>query len=294
MRGRLATISLLGVTAVWGWTFVVVHDAVAVYGVMPFLAVRFLLAAVATVVFWGRHLNRRSLLVGGGIGIVLALGYLFQTWGLKFTTPTNSGLITGLFVIFAPVVDRLLFGVRMSASRWLAVGLSLVGMTLLTGRVPFDLAFGDILTLICAVWLGIHIALLSRHAPRHDPRALGTAQMLGVGLFFLVLWPASGPVLAPPREVWLAIVITGLFASALAYFVQSAAQQHLTTARTAIILTTEPVFAGLFGYLVAGDRLNPLQAAGALLILLALAVSEAVPHLTGRAKAANRDAGGRR
>jgi drug/metabolite transporter (DMT)-like permease len=282
----LATVCLLGVTAIWGWTFVVVHDAVAVYGVMPFLAVRFALAAVVTTVIWGRHLDRRSLLVGGGIGLVLALGYLFQTWGLKFTTPTNSGLITGLFVIFAPVVDRLIFGTRMPALRWLAVGLSLIGMTLLTGRVPTDLALGDLLTLICAVWLGIHIALLSRHAPRHDPRALGTAQMLGIGLLFLVLWPASGPVQAPPREVWLAIVITGLFASALAYVIQTAVQQHLTTARTAIILTTEPVFAGVFGYLLAGDRLGPLQAAGALLILVALGVSEIVPHLTKRATTA--------
>ena len=279
MSRTVATFALLGVTAVWGWTFVVVHDAIAIYGVLAFLAVRFTLAAAATGALWGRRLDRRSLRVGLGIGLVLAMGYLFQTWGLRHTTPTNSGLITGLFVVFAPVIDRLLYGTHMLRLRWLAVALSLVGMTLLTGRLPADLAIGDLLTLVCAVWLGAHTALLSRHAPQHDPRALATAQMIGVAALFLLLWPLAGSLEPPPREVWFAIVVTGLVASALAYAVQTAAQQHLSTARAAILLTTEPLFAGLFGYLLAGDRLGGLQIAGAALILAAVALSELVPLL---------------
>jgi drug/metabolite transporter (DMT)-like permease len=172
MSRPLATAALLGVTAVWGWTFVVVHEAVAVYGVLAFLAARFGLAAAAAGALWGRRLDRRSLRTGAGIGLVLAMGYLFQTWGLRHTTPTNSGLITGLFVVFAPVFDRVLYGTQMLRLRWLAVGLSLVGMVLLTGRMPSNLAIGDLLTLVCAVWLGLHTALLSRHAPDQDPRAL--------------------------------------------------------------------------------------------------------------------------
>ena len=104
------TLLLVAVTAVWGWTFVVVQDAIALYGVLPFLAVRFALAGAVLAPVYARRLTRRSLLVGGGIGVVLAAGYLFQTTGLLFTTPTNSGLITGLFVVFAPLADRLLFG----------------------------------------------------------------------------------------------------------------------------------------------------------------------------------------
>ncbi len=280
MRRSIATVALLGITAVWGWTFVVVHEAIAIYGVVPFLAVRFTLAAAAAVAIWGRRLDRRGLLIGGGIGLVLALGYLFQTWGLKFTTPTNSGLITGLFVIFAPVIDRLLFRTRLKAVRWFAVALSLTGMTLLTGRLPTDLAVGDLLTLICAVWLGVHVALLSRHAPDHDPGGLAAAQMIAVALLFLLMWPASGPIEVPPREIWFALLITGLVASTLAYFVQTTAQRHLSAVRAAIILTMEPVFAGCFGYLLAGDRLDAGQIAGAGMILAAVILSEVAPLLT--------------
>lgn len=283
MSRPLATAALLGVTAVWGWTFVVVHEAVAVYGVLAFLAARFGLAAAAAGALWGRRLDRRSLRTGAGIGLVLAMGYLFQTWGLRHTTPTNSGLITGLFVVFAPVFDRVLYGAQMLRLRWLAVGLSLVGMVLLTGRMPGNLAIGDLLTLVCAIWLGLHTALLSRHAPHHDPRALATAQMLAMAALFLLLWPLAGALEAPPREVWFAIVVTGLVASALAFAVQSAAQQRLSTSHAAILLTTEPLFAGLFGYLLAGDRLGAVQIFGAALILGAVVLAELVPvHAPGR------------
>jgi drug/metabolite transporter (DMT)-like permease len=158
-------------------------------------------------------------------------------------------------------------------------------MSLLTGRLPTQLALGDLLTLICAVWLGVHVALLSRSAPRHDPGALATSQMLAVAALFILLWPFSGPLRAPPAEIWGALVVTGVVASTLAYFVQTTAQRHLSAVRAAIILTLEPVFAGLFGYLLAGDRLGATQIAGAGLILGAVLLSEVVPLLpTGNRK----------
>ncbi|MCK5379255.1 MAG: EamA family transporter, partial [Acidobacteria bacterium] len=95
MKPWLATLLLIGITAVWGWTFVIVGSAVAVYGVMGFLAIRFLIAAVATTAVWGRHMTLRTLRSGAAIGLILAVGYLLQTWGLKYTTATNAGLITG-------------------------------------------------------------------------------------------------------------------------------------------------------------------------------------------------------
>jgi drug/metabolite transporter (DMT)-like permease len=282
MRTSTATLLLLGVTITWGWTFVVVHDAVAVYGVMGFLALRFAVAALATGAIWGRHLTRHALAAGFWIGAILGLGYLCQTWGLRFTSATNSGLITGLFVVLAPLFDHLLYRSRLHPAAWLAVAMSLLGMTMLTGRTPTDLAVGDILTFGCAVAFGVHVAVLSRHAPRHDPRALGTAQLLALAALFMVLWPLSGPLQAPPPEVWLAILVTGLIASALAYVVQTAVQRHLSAVRTAVILTTEPLFAAVFGFLLAGERLAPLQMLGAAIILAALLVSELVPIMVRR------------
>ncbi len=276
------TLLLVAVTAVWGWTFVVVQDAISVYGVIPFLAVRFILAGAALAPIYATKLTRRSLIVGGGIGAVLAAGYLFQTTGLLFTTPTNSGLITGLFVVFAPLADRLLFGANVSRQVVLAVALSLLGMVLLAGGGPEGANWGDLLTLLCAAALGLHIALLSRYAASHDAGALTLAQILSIALLFLIVWPFLGPVSFPPPGVWVALLVTGLLASAGAFLVQTTVQQHIPAARTAIILTMEPVFAVLFGYWLAGDRLVAVQIFGALMILSALVIGEVVPVLRRR------------
>jgi len=276
------TLLLVAVTAVWGWTFVVVQNAIALYGVLPFLAVRFVLAGAALAPIYATKLTRRSLLLGGAIGVVLAAGYLFQTTGLLFTTPTNSGLITGLFVVFAPLADRLLFGANVSRQVVLAVVLSLVGMVLLAGGGPEGANWGDLLTLLCAAALGLHIALLSRYAASHDAGALTLAQILAMALLFVVVWPFTGPVSLPPSAVWVALLVTGLLASAGAFLVQTTVQQHIPAARTAIILTMEPVFAVLFGYWLAGDRLVALQILGALMILSALVIGEVLPVLRRR------------
>ncbi len=273
------TLLLVAVTAVWGWTFVVVQDAIALYGVIPFLAVRFTLAWAALAPIYATKLTRRSLLVGGGIGVVLAAGYFFQTTGLLFTTPTNSGLITGLFVVFAPLADRLLFGTNLSRQVVLAVALSFVGMVLLAGGGPEGANWGDLLTLLCAAALGLHIALLSRYAATYDAGALTLAQILSIALIFVIVWPFFSPFSLPPAGVWVALLVTGLLASAGAFLVQTTVQQHIPAARTAIILTMEPVFAALFGYWLAGDRLVALQILGALMILSALVIGEVVPVL---------------
>jgi len=276
------TLLLVAVTAVWGWTFVVVQDAIALYGVLPFLAMRFALAGAALAPVYAVRLTRRSLAVGGGIGVVLAAGYLFQTTGLLFTTPTNSGLITGLFVVFAPLADRLLFGVNTSRQVLLAVGLSLLGMVLLAGGGPEGANWGDLLTLLCAAALGLHIALLSRYAAGHDAGGLTLAQILAMALLFVVAWPFFEPVSLPPPGVWVALLVTGLLASAGAFLVQTTVQQRIPAARTAIILTMEPVFAALFGYWLAGDRLVAVQLVGAVLILSALVIGEVLPVLRRR------------
>ncbi len=269
---------LVGVTAVWGWTFVVVRDAIDFYGVLPFLAVRFALAAVAMAPL-ARKAPPRTLAVGGLIGLVLAAGYLFQTTGLLFTTPTNSGLITGLFVVFAPLADRLLFGAQPSRQVLIAVALSLLGMAFLAGGGPDGANWGDVLTLLCASALGAHIALLSRYAPSHDAGGLAFAQILVMALVFTISWPLFDPFTFPPREVWVPLLATGLLASAGAFWMQTFVQQRLPAARTAVILTMEPLFAALFGYWLAGDRLVAVQIFGASMILSALVVGEVLPVL---------------
>jgi drug/metabolite transporter (DMT)-like permease len=127
----------------------------------------------------------------------------------------------------------------------------------------------------CAAAFGLHIALLSRYAGEHDARALALGQMLSTTVLFALAWPIFEPISWPTRDVWLALLLTGTVASALAFYIQTLVQQHLSAARTAVVLTTEPVFAALFGYWLAGDRLSPLQLVGAACIMAALAIETA-------------------
>ena len=257
----------------------VVKDAVAVYGVVSFLAIRFAIGCSLIGAGSLRRFSLGPLWIGGCIGAVLAVAYLFQTFGLRHTTATNCGLITGLFVVFAPLANRLLFGVRTSRVFWAAIALSIVGLFLLTGSGPDPLAKGDLLTLAAAACFGLHIAMLDRYAKHHDTTLLAFWQLASATLIFLLVWPLTEPLVLPPGEVWFALLITGVLATAAAFFIQTYVQRRLPAVRTAIVISTEPIFAAFFGYTLAGDRLTGLQLAGGALMIAAVVLAEVVPAL---------------
>jgi drug/metabolite transporter (DMT)-like permease len=276
---------LLGVTAVWGWTFVLVKDALTQYPTLPFLQIRFALALVVMVVLVRRVPTRRELKVGVVAGAVLAGGYLTQTIGLTMTSPGNAGLITGLFVVFTPLIDRI-FGVRLRRRTVIAAVCALVGTVLLTGG-PSGMGVGDLLVLLCAVLFALHIVLLSRWSPGLPAAPLAMVQMGSCAVIFT----ASGSwSLGPPTTgVWIAIVITGVFASALAFYIQTWAQAHIDASRTALILTTEPAWAVAASVVLAGQRFGLLEACGAGLVLAAIVGHELAPlAMRARGAAKNR------
>jgi drug/metabolite transporter (DMT)-like permease len=268
------TFLLIGVTLVWGWTFPVVQDAVDGFGVVAFLAIRFTIASLAMIPLAAKHMTRESWKVGGAIGLVLAISYLFQTWGIRHTTATNSGLITGLFIVFAPLWNRVLFGVKADKVFVGAALASLIGLGLLTGSGPTPLTIGDLLTLGCAIGFGLHIALLGRYSQGHRSSALAIAQLSAAALVFIVVWPFVDPLKLPSSpSVWQALLLTGIVASAVGFWVQTAAQRRIPATRIAMILTMEPVFATFFGYQLAGDRLVGIQIAGGVIMVVALLIS---------------------
>lgn len=256
----------MAVTAVWGWTFVVVKNALTHYPTLPFLELRFLLAVVVMAVLVRRLPTRSELRLGLIAGSALAIGYLLQTFGLTKTSPGNTGLITGLFVVFTPLIERI-FGARIHMRTWIAVALALIGTVLLTGG-PAHIGLGDVLVLLAAVMFAIHIVLLSRWAPGVAVAPLAMVQM-GAGA---ALFSAAGSfsMKMPAGDVVFAIVITGVFASALAFYIQTWAQAHLDASRAALILATEPAWALFFAVLLAGQRFGAIEAAGAALVLLSI------------------------
>ena len=258
------------VTAVWGWTFVLVKDAVTQYPTLPFLQIRFALAFLVLAALVHRLPTRRELQVGALIGTVLAAGYLTQTAGLTITSPGNAGLITGLFVVLTPLLNRL-FGTRIHWWTWAAVLVSLVGLLMLTGG-PSEMSVGDLLVLACAVLFALHIVFLGRWSPGTSSGSLAMVQM-GI---CAVLFSAGGTwsLRMPSASVWFAILVTGLFASAFGYFVQTWAQANISANRTALILVTEPAWALVAAVVLAGQRFDVVEAAGAALLLVAIVGQE--------------------
>jgi drug/metabolite transporter (DMT)-like permease len=257
---------LLVVTAIWGWTFVLVKDAVTQYPTLPFLQVRFLVAFVVMAVLMRQLPTRRELKLGLIVGAVLAAGYLMQTAGLAITSPGNAGLITGMVVVFTPLVGRL-FGTPVRWWTWVAVVVSFTGIGLLTGG-PSGLNIGDVLVLACALLFALQLVLLGRWSPGLRPGPLTLVQMVGCVLLFSAggTWSLH----PPSAQVWLAIAITAVFATALAFYIQTLAQKHLDANRVALILTLEPAWALAAAVILAGQRFGAVQAAGAAVVLAAI------------------------
>ena len=273
----LAFALLLAVTAVWGVTFVQVKDAVAIYPLFAFLAVRFAIASLTLAPVAAPRLRR---LPPGGVragivlGLLLAAGYALQTAGLERTTVSAAGFVTGLYVVLTPILALLLFRVRIGLPVWAGVALATAGLAMLSG-VEAGSPSGDLLVLGGAAAFALQIVLMERWAPRFDAMALTFVEMLAACGAFLAIALVLRDLQVPRGwTVWGALLVTGVFASALAFLVQTWVQRRTSATRVAVVFAMEPVFAGLFGYLLAGDRLGWTGWAGCAVILCGIAVTE--------------------
>ena len=273
----LALAALVGVTAVWGVTFVQVKDAVEVYPLFAFLAVRFAIATATLVLPAAprvRRLGRNGAAAGGLLGLLLAAGYALQTAGLEHTTVSSTGFITGLYVVLTPLFAMLLFRTRVDIEVWAGVALAVAGLAMLSG-VKAGSASGDLLVLSSTSAQALQIVGVERFATRYDPIALTFVEMLTSLAGFLVIAVVLGDLHVPRGwTVWGALLATGVFASALAYLVQVWAQRRMSAARIALVFSLETVFAGLFGYVLAGDRLGALGWGGCAAILAGILFAE--------------------
>jgi drug/metabolite transporter (DMT)-like permease len=255
----LPLLALVGVTAVWGVTFVQVQDALELYPLFAFLAVRFAISTAALAPFaWTsvRALPREGFVAGVGVGTLIAAAYGFQTAGLELTTVASTGFITGLYVVFTPFIALALFGTAVSRALWLGVACAVAGLLLLNGA-PGGSALGNALVLASAVAAALQIAAMERYAPRHDPRALAFLQMSTCFVGFTAIALVLGQVEVPRGwTVWGALLVTGLFAGALGYLVATWVQARTTAARAALVFTLEAPFAALAGVLLADEVLG--------------------------------------
>lgn len=286
-RRNAAELALVFNTLVWGATFLLVKSALGGISPLLFLALRFSLATAALALLFHNALANRSAWKGAGAGVLvgsfLFLGYLFQTLGLSLTSAPKSAFITGLTSVMVPLLGSFVYRIRPRISEWFGILTATAGLGLMTlpGVGPAGTAAvnrGDVLTFFCAIAFAAHIVTLGHFSRRMGFELLsvtqvGTAALLSLGLCG---WTET------PHMEWRAavlsgILVTGLFATALAFTVQAWAQKYTTHTRTALIYMLEPVVAWATSYLLAGEGLSRRAAAGAALILGGVLLVELKP-----------------
>lgn len=276
-RQIAADLSLLLVALIWGATFVIVKEAVSQIGVFTFLTLRFLFAAlVLGLMFWPRlrASSPREFLAGALVGLFLFGGYALQTTGLKYTSASKAGFITGLSVVIVPLLSTLLLRQKPGLNALVGVLLATTGLGLLTLR-GLSMAQGDLWVLGGAVAFALQIVALGRFAPQMETGSLATIQVATVALLSAPLaWASEGALPQMSHQVWFAIFFTGIMATSLAFLAQSKAQRFTSPTHTALIFAAEPVFAALFGYLLLQERIGCRGFLGCALILAGMVVGE--------------------
>ncbi|MBN2550723.1 MAG: DMT family transporter [Anaerolineales bacterium] len=280
-----ADLALLLTSLIWGSAFVVQRLAAMEAGVFLFNGLRFLLAALAVLplarlpIFGPRAIKppqKKELLGVLLLGLMLWGGAGFQQAGLRLTTAGNAGFITGLYVVFIPLI--LALGLRRTPRPvvWLAALLAAVGLFLLSTGGQMRVNPGDLLELVCAVFWACHLVLIGELVRRVDMRVVVIGQYLVCGTFstatgvFLEpdVWPAL-------LQNWWTVAYTGLLSVGLGYTLQALAQRYAPPADAAIILSVEAAFAAAFGWLFLGEVLNGWQLLGCGVMLAGMLIAQA-------------------
>lgn len=283
MKKMFADGSLLFVAFIWGATFVVVQNAIQFLPPNLFNGIRFLLAAIILSLFVlksGRSFFSTELIKAGiFLGFFLFIGYSFQTVGLIYTTSSKAGFITGLSVMIVPILA--IFFLKEQAKLIVFIGASIgtVGLYFLTLAGLSQINFGDLLVFICAIGFAFHIVFTSKFTEQHPALPLTIIQLFTVSFLsflssFLIEKPTISINQILHQDVIIALFITSIFATALAFYIQTKFQQFTSAARVAIIFAMEPVFAALTAYFVLEERLSIYGFIGCCFIFMAMIMTE--------------------
>lgn len=290
-----ADVLMLITALIWGSTFVAQTKGMEHIGPFLYTGLRFLLGALAILPLVllarprdgaiGRQFSWPMVLGSLVLGLVLTLGINLQQIGLMFTTVTNSGFITGLYVILVPVFG-LFIGMRTGLGTWAGAALALTGMLLLSVNADYSIARGDWLQLTGAACWAIHVLLVSALASRFDPVRVAFLQFVVCAAISLMLalifepiaWPSI--VLAGP-----AILYGGLLAVGIGFTLQVVAQRDAIASHAAVILSLEAVFAALAGWLILGETLSVRGFIGCCMMLAGMLIAQLVPLYLERRRA---------
>ena len=269
---KLAPWALLSVAAAWGFAFVVMKDAIQRQSVNNFLLTRFCLAVLVMLLLRPQTVklfNKDLLLRGSLAGIFLGLGYIAQTLGLARTGAAITGFITGLYVVLTPMLASLILKERITKFIWSCIMLATVGLALLSIR-GFSVGIGEMFVLASAFFFAAHIIALSKWSSGRDAYAMTVVQLSMCALLAGIASIPGGYSLPPDSGVWAVVVFTAVFATAIAFIVQTWSQAHMSATKVAVILTMEVVFAALFAIFFGGEILTLQSLLGGALVVVAM------------------------
>ena len=269
---KLAPWALLTVSAAWGLSFVVMKDAIQRQSVNNFLFTRFTLAVIVMILIRPQTIklfNKDLLQRGGLAGIFLGLGYIAQTLGLERTGAAITGFITGLYVVLTPLIASIVLKEKITKFTWLCIAVATFGLGLLSIR-GFSVGIGEMFVLASAVLFAAHIIALSKWSLGRDVYAMTVIQLTMCAILAGLASAVEGYSLPPDRGVWSVVIFTAVFATAIAFIVQTWSQAHISATKVAVILTMEVVFAALFAILLGGERLTLQTAIGGILVVVAM------------------------
>jgi drug/metabolite transporter (DMT)-like permease len=269
---KLAPFALLLVSAAWGLAFVVMKPAIERQSVNNFLFTRFSMAVLVMILIRPQVLKfliKDLLLRGLAAGFLLGGGYIFQTVGLANTGAAITGFVTGLYVVLTPLFAGLIFKERVSKNTWLYVFMATVGLALLSLK-GWSIGFGELMVFFSAIAFAAHITALSKWSAGRDVYAMTITQLTMCAAMTGVASAFEGYSAPPDSGVWAVVVFTAVFATAIAFIVQTWSQAHMSATKVAVILTMEVVFAAFFAIIFAGERLTLQAALGGILVVTAM------------------------
>jgi drug/metabolite transporter (DMT)-like permease len=269
---KLAPWALLTVSAAWGFSFIVMKDAIQRQSVNNFLFTRFTLAVIVMILIRPQTIklfNKDLLQRGGLAGIFLGLGYIAQTLGLERTGAAITGFITGLYVVLTPLIASFVLKEKITKFTWLCIAVATFGLGLLSIR-GFSVGIGEMFVLASAVLFAAHIIALSKWSSGRDVYAMTVIQLSMCAILAGLASAIEGYSLPPDSGVWGVVIFTAVFATAVAFIVQTWSQAHMSATKVAVILTMEVVFAALFAIVIGGERLTLQTAIGGILVVVAM------------------------
>ncbi len=263
---------LTTVAAIWGSAFASMKGTLERLDVNSFLAWRFAIATLVLIAIRPSVLKKIDLPFlkkGALLGLFLGSGYIFQSFGLTLTTVSNTGFITGLYVVLTPIVAAGILKKNITLIEWFAVFVATAGLALLSFN-GFNFGLGEFLVLMSALLFAMHIVGLGEWSKGLDTYALTVLQLGTCAVITFIASLKSGFRAPPDSGVWFSIVYTALFATALAFIVQTWAQSFIAPSSVAVILAMEVVFAAGFGIFLLSEPLTLRIGLGGLLVIASM------------------------